>query len=134
MAYSSFRYMSQITPLSYESFFTPLWRTIKSSGRGGRVQEYRLQKITTKSKRNKNLKMVRFCAVFNCSNRADKKRGKSNYHFPSIIKNTGKERFKPSKVRREEKWLAQIFRKDLNETKIERAGTRIKIMLSAPPP
>ena len=77
--------------------------------------------------------MVSFCAVFNCSNRAKKETDKSNYCFPSIVKNNGKERSKLSKVRKEGKRLAQIFRKDLTETKVERAGTRIKIMLSASP-
>ena len=30
---------SQITPLSRESFFTPLWRTVKNRGRAGSGQE-----------------------------------------------------------------------------------------------
>ena len=55
---------------------------------------------------------------------------KSHYRFPSIVKNNGKEDLKLSKVRRE-KWLVQIFRRDLTERKLER--TRIKIMLSASP-
>ena len=41
----------------------------------------------------------KFLAVFNCSNRADREKGKSNYRFPSAAKKTGKERFKLSKVR-----------------------------------
>ena len=52
-------------------FYMPLWRTIKNSGRAGIGQEDRLEKIITKSKRNKNLKMPSFCAVFNYSNCAD---------------------------------------------------------------
>ena len=56
--------------------------------------------------------------------------GKSHYRFPSIVKNNGKEDLKLSKVRRE-KWLVQIFRRDLTERQLER--TRIKIMLSASP-
>ena len=56
--------------------------------------------------------MQSFCAVFNCLNRDDKEKNKSNYRFPSMVKNNGKEGLKLSKVRRE-KWLAQIFRKDL---------------------
>ena len=71
-----------------------------------------------------------FCAVFNCSNRADREKNKSNYRFPSIVKNNGKEGLTLSKVRRE-KLLAQIFRKDLTERKLEK--TRMKIMLSASP-
>ena len=48
--------------------------------------------------------------------------------FPSIVKNNGKEGLKLSKMRRE-KWLTQIFRKDLTERKLER--TRMKIIISA---
>ena len=48
--------------------------------------------------------MQSFCAVFNCSNRADREKNKSNYRFPSIVKNNGKEGLELSKVRRE-KWL-----------------------------
>ena len=65
--------------------------------------------------------MLSFCAVFNCSNCAEKKKEKSNYRFPSIVKNNGKEGLKLSKV------------KDLTETELERTRTRIKIMLSASP-
>ena len=86
--------------------------------------------MITKLKRNKNFKMPGFCAVFNCPNRADREKVKSNYRFSSIVKNNGKEELKLSKVRRE-KWLAQISRKDLTERKLERTRTRIKIMLSA---
>ena len=64
--------------------------------------------------------MQSFCPVFNCSNRADREKLKSNYHFPLIVKNNGKEGLKLSKVRRE-KWLANIFRKDLTERKLKRA-------------
>ena len=53
--------------------------------------------------------------------------------FLQLIKNNGKKGLKLSKVRREEKWLAQIFRKDLTDTKLERTRTRIKTMLSASP-
>ena len=42
--------------------------------------------------------MLSFCAVFNCRNRADKEKNKSNYHFPSIVKNNGKEGLKLPKV------------------------------------
>ena len=74
--------------------------------------------------------MQRFCAVFNCLNRADREKSKSNDRFPSIVENNGEEGLKLSKVRGE-KWLAQIqiSRKDLTEKKLER--TRMKIMLSA---
>ena len=56
--------------------------------------------------------MPSFCAVFNCSNRADKEKDKSNYRFPKSVKNNGKEGFKLLTVRRE-KWSTQIFRKYL---------------------
>ena len=102
-------------------FFTPLWRTIKNSGRAESGWGDRLWKITTKSKRNKNFKMPSFCAVFNYWNLADKVKDKSNYRFRSIVKNNGKEGLKLSKV------------KDLTETKLERPRTRIKIMLFASP-
>ena len=100
-------------------FFTPLWRTIKNSGRAGSGREDRLEKIITKWKRNKNLKIPSFCAVFNCSNCADREKDKPNHRFSSI----GREGLKLSKVRRKN-WLAQIFRKDLTERKLER--TRIR--------
>ena len=63
--------------------------------------------------------MASFCAVFNCSNRADREEDKFNYRFPSIVKNNGKGDFKLSKVRREKR-LVQIFTKDLTEKKLER--------------
>ena len=47
--------------------------------------------------------MLRFCAVFNCSNGAEKQKSKSNYRFSSIVKNNDKECLKLSKVRKEEK-------------------------------
>ena len=73
---------------------------------------------TNRRKRNENLKVPSFWQ-FNCSNRGDREKDKSNYHFPSIVKNSRKEGLKLSKVRRE-KWLAQIFRKDLTERKLGR--------------
>ena len=45
--------------------------------------------------------MPSFCVVFNYSNSADREKNKSNYRFPSIVKNNGKEGLKLSKVRRE---------------------------------
>ena len=73
--------------------------------------------------------MPSFCAVFNCSNRADTEKGNSNYRFPTIGMDNEKV-LKFSKVRREEE-LAQIFRKCLTERKLERTRTRIKVILSA---
>ena len=46
--------------------------------------------------------MRSFYAVFDCVNRADRGKRKSNCRFPSIVKNNGKEVLKFSKVRREE--------------------------------
>ena len=63
--------------------------------------------------------MASFYAAFNCSNRADREEGKSNYCFPSTVKNNGKAGLKLSKVIWK-KWLSQIFRKDLPERKLER--------------
>ena len=77
--------------------------------------------------------MLSFCAPFNCWNRAEKQEDKSNYPFPSVVTNNGKEGLKLSKVRKEEKWLAQILRKDLTETKLERTKARINIMFFASP-
>ena len=57
----------------------------------------RLQKMTRKSKRNKNLRSFR--AVFNSRNCADKEKDKSNYRFPSIVKNNGKEGLKLLKAK-----------------------------------
>ena len=68
--------------------------------------------------------MPRFCAVLNFSNHANRDKDKSNYHFPSIVKNNFGEGQKPLKVRTK-KWLAQIYKKNLTEIKLER--TRIKI-------
>ena len=42
--------------------------------------------------------MPSFSAVFNSSNCADREKGKSNYRFPSIVKNNGKGALKLSKV------------------------------------
>ena len=72
--------------------------------------------------------MTRFCAIFNCSDRAGREKNKSNYRFPSIVKNNGKEGLKRFKVRRGRR-LAQILSKDLTKRKLER--TRMKIMLLA---
>ena len=69
-------------------------------------------------------------AVFNYLSCADREKDKPNYCFLSFVKNNGKEGLKLSKVRRE-KWLAQIFRNDLTERKLERK--RMKVILSASP-
>ena len=33
--------------------------------------------------------MLSFCAVLNCSNRADSEKDLSNYRFPSVVKDYG---------------------------------------------
>ena len=99
-------------------FFTPLWRTIIN----------RLKK-RNKRKWNKNLKMPSFRQYLTFKLCWQRER-QSNYQFPSIVKNNRKEGLELSKVIRE-KWLAQIFRKDLTERNLER--TWMKIMLSASP-
>ena len=53
--------------------------------------------------------------------------------FPQLLKNNGKEGLKLSKVRKQKKWLAKIFRKDLTEAKLETARTKMKITLSVSP-
>ena len=58
--------------------------------------------------------MLSFCAVFNSWNCADKEKDKSNYRFPSIVKNNSKEGLILSKV------------KDLTETKLDTTRTRTK--------
>ena len=55
--------------------------------------------------------MTGFCAVFNCSNRADKEKDKSIHRFRSVVKNNTKEGLKPLKAKRE-KWLAPKARKN----------------------
>ena len=52
-------------------------------------------------KKKKEFENGKFLAVFNGSNRADGQKYKSNYRFPSVVKNNGKEDLKLSKVRRE---------------------------------
>ena len=64
--YSQFWYRVTNDTFLMWMFFTPLWRTIKSNGQAGIGREDRPEK----RKRN-NLKLPSFCAVFNCSNRAD---------------------------------------------------------------
>ena len=121
MANSLFRYHVTNHGFLTWMIFAPLWRRIKNKWDG-------LQTIITKWKRNKNLKMQSFCPAINCSNRTDRGKNKSNYRFPSTVKNNDKEGLKLSKVRRE-KWLAQIFREDLTQRKLKK--TRIKVMFSA---
>ena len=89
ICYSLFRYHVIDQAFLTWMFFTPLWRTIKNSDVVGGGREYRLQKIITKWKRNKYLKMPSFCAV-NYSNCANREKDKSKYRFSSIVKNNSK--------------------------------------------
>ena len=70
--------------------------------------------------------MPNFFVIFNCSNRVNREKNKSNYCFFSNVKNSGKEGLKLLKVRRE-KWIAQIVRKDLTKRKVERTGMKITL-------
>ena len=76
----------------------PLRRTIKNRSQAESGQEDRLKKIITKRKRNKNLSL---CAIFNCSNHADRQKDKSNYYFPLNVNYNNKGGLNLSKVRRE---------------------------------
>ena len=49
--------------------------------------------------------MTSFCAAFNYSNCGDRKKYKSNYRFPSIVKNNGKEALKLQKWEGKSGWL-----------------------------
>ena len=79
---------SQITLFSRECFLCHYGGQVKTAVKQRR-REGRLEKIRKKRKRN-NLKMPRLCAVFNCSNCADREKDKSNYHFPKMLKIIGK--------------------------------------------
>ena len=120
MANSLFRYHVTNHGFLTWMIFAPLWRRIKNKWDG-------LQTIITKWKRNKNLKMQSFCPAINCSNRADRGKNKSNYRFPSTVKNNDKEGLKLSKVRRE-KWLAQIFREDLTQRKLKKNKNQSNVL------
>lgn len=59
--------------------------------------------------------MVNFCAVINCSNRADRNKDKSFYRLPSVITNEGEEMKKITEDCRR-KWLENIKRSDIKPT------------------
>ena len=56
--------------------------------------------------------MVNFCAVYGCSNRADREKNKLFYHLPKIIEHQGEDALKLSEERRT-KWLSRISQEDL---------------------
>ena len=123
---------SQITHFSRQCVLRHYGEELKTAVEKEAVEKRDSKRKIAKWKRNKNLKMSGFCAVFNCSNCADWEKDKSIHRFPSIVKNNDKEALKLLKVRKE-KWLAQIFKKYFTEKKLGRTWTRIKIMLSASP-
>ena len=61
--------------------------------------------------------MVNVCAIFNCVNRASRKKEKSYFRFRGIVLNNGEEGLILSKKRRD-KWLVWISREDLTEDKL----------------
>ena len=62
--------------------------------------------------------MVKFCAVYDCSNRSDREKTKSYYRIPQVVTKQGKEALKLSTERRG-KWINAINRKDLDEKSCE---------------
>ena len=52
-------------------------------------------------KKEQEFENDKFLTVFNCSNRDGREKEKSNYRFPSVVKNNAKVGLKLSKVRRE---------------------------------
>ena len=54
--------------------------------------------------------MVKFCAVYDCSNRSNREKTKSYYRIPQIVTKQGKEALKLSTERRR-KWMNAIFNK-----------------------
>jgi len=61
--------------------------------------------------------MVNFCAIFNCTNRADREKEKSLFRVPKIIEHRSQED-KDLPTRRRNAWIAAIKRKDATEEKI----------------
>ena len=62
-----------------------------------------------------------FCAVFDCSNCADREKNKYNYRFPSFVENNGKKVLTLSKVRRAQlSWLEMTLFSKKTLHKIEK--------------
>ena len=61
--------------------------------------------------------MVNFCAIFNCTNRADREKEKSFFRVPKINEHISQED-KDLSTRRRNAWIAAIKRKDPTEEKI----------------
>ena len=58
------------------------------------------------------LKMVNFCAIVGCSNRADKHKGVGFYRLPAIISHQGEQTYELS-CKCRDLWLSRIHREDL---------------------
>ena len=71
-------------------FFTLLWRTIKNSVWAGSGQKDRLEKIITKWKRKKNLKMPTFCASLTVQIVLIERKASLITVFPKMLKITTK--------------------------------------------
>ena len=65
--------------------------------------------------------MVKFCAVYGCSNRSNRERDRRFFSIPAVIKHSDEQTRVLSRERRA-KWLAAIKRKDLTEEKIRNAS------------
>ena len=85
--------MSQITPSHVNVLLCHYGGQLKAAVKqkaGKKIDCKRYNKVKNNNKK-KNWKMQSFCAVFNCSHHANREKYKSNYCFPSIVKNKGKE-------------------------------------------
>ena len=61
-------------------------------------------------------KMVNFCAVVGCSNRADKHKGIGFYRLPAIISHQGSQTYELT-CKRRDLWLSRLHRDDLVPSK-----------------
>ena len=111
--YSPFQYRVKNHAFHRWMIFTPLWRTIKNSGRAGSEQDDRLEKIIRKWKMNKNLKMQSFCAVFDFQIVLTEKKTTLINVFPKMLKIMAKKAWNFRKWEEKSSLLAQIFRKYL---------------------
>ena len=86
--------MSQITPSHMNVLLCHYGGQLKAAVKqeaGKKIDCKRYNKVKNNNNNINNLKMLSFCAVFNCSHHANREKYKSNYCFPSIVKNKGKE-------------------------------------------
>jgi hypothetical protein len=61
-------------------------------------------------------KMVNFCAIVGCNNRADKHKGVGFYRLPAIISHQGEQTYGLT-CKRRDLWLSRIHREDLGSSK-----------------